>query len=123
MTCLQAGMLALSIGAALPAADYARNIFETANADGQFSTSPRAGERAGAAPWLRSPRPAIVFAPNDAAFAEVPKPMLDDLMKPADLEKLKLTVGNHAVVGLVTADDIDRATQELEERTVLPPPS
>ena len=49
-----------------------------------------------------------MFAPDDAAFAKVPKPMLDDLMKPENLEKLKMTVGNHAVAGLVTVDDIDK---------------
>ena len=34
--------------------------------------------------------------------------MLNDLMKPANLKKLKLTVGNHAVAGLVTEADIDK---------------
>ncbi len=34
--------------------------------------------------------------------------MLDDLMKPANHTKLKLTMGGHAVAGLVTVADIDK---------------
>lgn len=52
-------------------------------------------------------RIARVFAPNDEVFAKVPKPMLNDLMKPESHTKLKVTMGGHAVAGLVTVADID----------------
>ena len=94
--------------AAVPAAVMAADIVETAKADGHFTMLLKASKAAGAAPWLQSPGPITVFAPNDDAFAKVPKAMLDDLMKPANLTKLKLTVGNHAVAGLVTEADIDK---------------
>lgn len=94
--------------AAVPVAVLAADIVETAKADGHFTMLLKASTAAGAAPWLQSPGPITVFAPNDDAFAKVPKPMLDDLMKPANLNKLKLTVGNHAVAGLVTEADIDK---------------
>ena len=94
--------------AMLPAATLAADIVATAKADGHFTMLLKAGEKAGAATWLQSPGPITVFAPNDSAFAKVPKAMLDELMKPANLTKLKLTVGNHAVAGLVTEADIDK---------------
>ncbi|WP_420605365.1 fasciclin domain-containing protein [Novosphingopyxis sp.] len=105
---LRAGLLALAVAAALPAAVYAGNIVQTAKADGHFTMLLKAGKAARAAPWLETPGPITVFAPNDAAFAKVPKGMLDDLMKPANRTKLKITVGNHAVAGLVTTKDIDK---------------
>ena len=57
---------------------------------------------------MMSPGPITVFAPNDDAFAKIPQAMRDDLMKPANNLKLKLTMGNHAVAGLVTEADIDK---------------
>ena len=105
---LRASLFALSIAAGLPAAVLATDIVDTAKAEGHFSMLLKASEQAGAATWLKSPGPITVFAPNDAAFAKVPKAMLDDLMKPANAEKLKLIVGNHAVAGLVTTDDVDK---------------
>lgn len=100
--------LLLALAIALPAAAYAADIVQTAQADGHFTMLLKAGKASGAAPWLQSPGPITVFAPNDDAFAKVPKAMLDDLMKPANLTKLKITVGNHAVAGLVTEADIDK---------------
>lgn len=94
--------------AALPMAALAADIVGAAKADGHFTMMLKAGEAAGVAAWLRSPGPITVFAPNDDAFAKVPKAMADDLMKPANRLKLKLTMGNHAVAGLVTEVDIDK---------------
>ncbi len=105
---LRAGLLSVSIAIALPAAVYAANIVQTAKADGHFTMLLKAGEAAGVSGWLQSPGPITVFAPNDDAFAKVPKPMLDDLMKPANHTKLKVTMGGHAVAGLVTVADIDK---------------
>lgn len=98
----------LLMATALPVATFAANIVETAKTDGHFTMMLKAGEAAGIAAWLQTPGPITVFAPNDAAFAKVPKPMLDELMKPANRTKLKMTMGNHAVAGLVTMADIDK---------------
>ncbi len=93
--------------ATVPAAVMAADIVGTAKADGHFTMLLKAGTAAGVAPWLQSPGPITVFAPNDDAFAKVPKAMLDELMRPANVNKLRLTMGNHAVAGLVTVADID----------------
>ena len=98
------GALALTLPLALPAA----NIVEAAKQDGHFTSLLDAGMRAGVAQWLQSPGPITVFAPNDAAFAKLPAKMRDDLMKPANRIKLKMTMGFHAVAGRVELADIDK---------------
>lgn len=109
---LRVGLLSLSIVLAIPAAVYgtdnghAANIVQTATSDGHFTMLLRASTAAGAATWLESPGPITVFAPNDDAFAKVPRAMLNGLMDPANLTNLRITVGNHAVAGLVTEADI-----------------
>lgn len=94
--------------AAVPAAAVAANIVQAAHADGNFTTLLKAGEQSGVAGWLQSPGPITIFAPDDAAFSRVPQPMRDALMLPANRTKLRVTMGNHAVAGLVTVADIDR---------------
>ena len=103
---LRSALLWLALG--LPTAAGAANIVETAKADGHFTMLLKAGTQAGVAPWLQSPGPITMFAPTDDAFAKVPQAMIDDLLKPANAEKLKITMGNHAVAGLVTTADIDK---------------
>ena len=105
---LRTGLLCLAIAVGVPVAALAANIVQTAKADGHFTMLLKAGEAAGVAGWLQSPGPITVFAPTDAAFAKVPKAMLDELMKPANHTKLKITMGGHAVAGLVTEADIDK---------------
>ena len=100
--------LTIAATAAIPAAAFATNIVQAAKMDGHFTMLLAAGEKAGVAGWLQSPGPITVFAPNDDAFAKVPKAMLDELMKPANHTKLKVTMGGHAVAGLVTVEDIDK---------------
>ncbi len=101
-------MLAVFALGAIPAAAMAATIVGAAKTDGHFTMLLKAGEKAGIAAWLESPGPITVFAPNDDAFAKVPQATRDELMKPANLLKLKLTMGNHAVAGLVTVADIDK---------------
>lgn len=101
-------LFALFALAALPVGVLAATIVETAKSDGHFKMLLMASERAGAANWLQSAGPITVFAPDDAAFGKLPQAMRDDLMKPANRTKLKMTVGNHAVAGLVTVADIDK---------------
>ena len=96
---------ALTIG--LADAVQAADIVQTAKADGHFTMLLKAGERAGVAGWLQSPGPITVFAPDDAAFAKLPSALADALMKPGGATMLKLTMGNHAVAGLVTVEAID----------------
>jgi len=83
--------------AALPASAVAqdRDIVQTANAAGQFTTLTKLLKRAGLKKALKQPGPYTVFAPTDAAFAKVPKKKLDALL--ADKAKLKAVLLYHVV--------------------------
>ncbi|QYZ80235.1 fasciclin domain-containing protein [Methanofollis formosanus] len=81
-----------------------KNIVETAIEAGQFNTLVAAVKAAGLVETLSSPGPFTVFAPNDAAFAKIPKETIDHLMEnPSQLaEVLKY----HVISGTHMADDI-----------------
>ena len=104
---IRAFLVALAIATGTPGTLLAADIVDTAKADGHFTMLLKAGEQAGAATWLKSPGPITVFAPDDAAFAKVPKATLRALMRRRNAGRLKLVVGNHAVAGLVTMADLD----------------
>jgi len=90
-------LAAAAVMAALPAAAAAqpRDIVQTANAAGQFTTLTKLLKRAGLKKALKQPGPYTVFAPTDAAFAKVPKHKLDALL--ADKAKLKAVLLYHVV--------------------------
>ena len=101
-----AAVVAASIGASASASTTSRlggdkNIVETAVAAGQFETLASLLEKAGLAGTLQGKGPFTVFAPTDAAFADVPKATLAALAKnPA---KLRAVLLYHVVKGKVTA--------------------
>lgn len=75
------------------------NIIETARAAGQFGTLLTAIEAAGLTDALAGEGPFTVFAPTDAAFAEVPADQLEALL--ADTEALAAVLTYHVVSGKV----------------------
>jgi uncharacterized surface protein with fasciclin (FAS1) repeats len=81
-----------------------KNIVETAIEAGQFNTLVAAVKAAGLVETLSGPGPFTVFAPNDAAFAKIPKPTLDGLLK--DKAKLTAILTYHVVSGKVMAKDV-----------------
>ncbi|MHA6491957.1 fasciclin domain-containing protein [Pseudomonas borbori] len=81
-----------------------KDIVDTAVAAGQFETLITAVTAAGLAETLKGDGPFTVFAPNDAAFAKVPKADLDALL--ADKEKLTSVLTYHVVPGKLMAADL-----------------
>lgn len=81
-----------------------KNIVETAIEAGQFNTLVTAVKAAGLVETLSGKGPFTVFAPNDAAFAKVPKSTLDALLK--DKAKLTSVLTYHVVPGKVMAKDV-----------------
>lgn len=75
-------------------------IIETAIADGSFKTLVTAVKAAGLVETLSGAGPFTVFAPNDEAFAKLPKGTLEGLLK--DVPKLKQLLTYHVVAGKVT---------------------
>ena len=95
---LSAVLAAAAVGA------QAKDLVETAVAAGSFTTLAAALQAAGLVDTLKGPGPFTVFAPNDAAFAKVPKADLDALLK--DKARLTAVLTYHVVPGTVMAKDV-----------------
>jgi uncharacterized surface protein with fasciclin (FAS1) repeats len=85
---------------------FEKNIVETAVEAGKFKTLATALTAAGLIDAVNGPGPFTVFAPNDDAFAKVPKETLEMLLKPENKEKLKAVLTYHVVPGKVMAKDV-----------------
>jgi uncharacterized surface protein with fasciclin (FAS1) repeats len=81
-----------------------KNIVETAIESGQFTTLVAAVKAAGLVETLSGKGPFTVFAPNDAAFAKLPKGTVEGLLK--DKAKLTAVLTYHVVSGKVMAKDV-----------------
>jgi uncharacterized surface protein with fasciclin (FAS1) repeats len=81
-----------------------KKILETAIANGSFKTLVTAVKAAGLAETLSRPGPFTVFAPNDEAFAKLPKGVVERLLK--DIPKLRRLLAYHVVAGKSLAADV-----------------
>jgi uncharacterized surface protein with fasciclin (FAS1) repeats len=97
---LIASVLAFGISLSVQAAD----IVDTAVGAGSFKTLAVALGAAGLIDTLKGKGPFTVFAPNDAAFAKIPKADLDALLK--DKAKLTAVLTYHVVPGKVMVADV-----------------
>jgi uncharacterized surface protein with fasciclin (FAS1) repeats len=95
-----ASLLALAIS---PAA-YADNIVDSITADGSLKTLATALKTTGLDATLKGDGPFTLFAPNDAAFAKLPKAKLDALLK--DKVALAKVLNYHLVAAKVTSADV-----------------
>jgi uncharacterized surface protein with fasciclin (FAS1) repeats len=100
-----AAIAALGLPAPLRADNHgAKDIVDTAVAAGSFKTLASALQAAGLVETLKGKGPFTVFAPTDEAFARIPKPDLDALLK--DKAKLTRVLTYHVVPGQVMAADV-----------------
>ncbi len=81
------------------------DIVATALTNGNFTTLVAALEAAELTDTLRGTGPFTVFAPTDAAFADLPEGVIDNLMKPEAKEELKKLLLTHVLTGKVMAGD------------------
>jgi len=81
-----------------------KNIVDTAQESGKFSTLCEALEAADLVETLESAGPFTVFAPSNEAFAKLPPGALENLI--ADKAKLKAVLLHHVVPGKVMAADV-----------------
>ena len=79
-------------------------IFDTAIAAGSFKTFVTAVKSAGLGDTLEGKGPFTVFAPNDDAFAKLPKGTVEELLK--DIPKIRAVLTYHVVAGKVMAADV-----------------
>ena len=95
-------IIASSLGAG------AATIVGAAKQSGEFTKLLAASKTAGIDQALEGPGPFTLFAPDDIAFAKVPAEKLDALMKPANLEMLKTTLGSHLATGILSMNAIQK---------------
>lgn len=86
----------------------AKDVIATLEESGHFKTLAKAIEAAGLVETLKGKGPFTVFAPSDEAFAKLPSGTLDDLLKPANKEKLKAVLLTHVVPGHLLIADIKK---------------
>lgn len=89
-------------------APTAKDIVDTALADGRFKTLVAAVQAAGLVDTLKGEGPFTVFAPTDEAFAKLPAGTVEALLK--DPAKLKDILLYHVVAGNVMAADAAKLT-------------
>ena len=82
-------------------------ITEIVAGNPEFSTLLAAVEAAGLAETLSGEGPFTVFAPTDAAFAELPAGTLDTLLQPANQDQLAAILTYHVVPAEVMASDVE----------------
>lgn len=80
------------------------NIVETAVQAGSFKTLVAAVKAAGLVDTLSSKGPFTVFAPNDDAFAKLPKGTVESLLN--DKAKLTAVLTYHVVAGKLMSSDV-----------------
>ena len=83
---------------------FADDLIDSATADGSLKTLVTALQAAGLTDTLKGAGPFTVFAPNDAAFAKLPKAELDALLK--DKAALTKLLNYHLVAAKITAADV-----------------
>lgn len=86
--------------------DSNKNIVALAEANGSFKTLTKALKAAGLTETLQGKGPFTVFAPTDAAFAELPQDAVRDLLKPENKEVLVKILTYHVVSGQVLSSDL-----------------
>ena len=87
-------------------APMAKDIVDTAIADGRFTTLVAAVQAAGLVDALKGEGPLTVFAPTDDAFAKLPAGTLDELLKPENKQALTDILLYHVVDGKAMASDV-----------------
>jgi len=83
-----------------------KDIVETAVENGSFKTLVAAVKAAGLVETLKGKGPFTVFAPTDAAFAQLPKGTVENLLMPKNKSKLVAILTHHVLAGAILAKEI-----------------
>jgi len=86
--------------------DPSKNIVENAVNSADHTTLVAAVQAAGLVDTLASAGPFTVFAPVNAAFAELPAGTVESLLQPENKGTLTAVLTYHVVAGKVTAEDV-----------------
>ncbi len=102
---MMAASLVLAVAATNSRAS-AKDIVDTAVDAGSFSTLVAALQAAGLVDALKGEGPFTVFAPTDAAFAQLPEGTVETLLKPENKQQLVDILTYHVVKGQVPASAV-----------------
>jgi uncharacterized surface protein with fasciclin (FAS1) repeats len=91
-------------GAAVPT----RNLLASAAANGEFKVFADAVDKAGLTETLNGEGPFTVFAPTDAAFAQLPAGRLEALLKPDAKDELIAMLNYHVLKGRKTVAELGK---------------
>lgn len=108
------GAIILPKPAPVPAARISRvkaGLPTLAVVTGFIPTFGQALTASGLAEQLKSPGPFTVFAPDEAAFSNLPAGTLENLLKPENQTALRTLIGYHIVPGKFTLADLRSMTQ------------
>lgn len=83
-----------------------KNLVALAESNKEFTMLTKALKAAGLVETLQGKGPFTLFAPTDAAFAELPKDAVQDLFKPENKEVLVKILTYHVVPGQVLSTDL-----------------
>jgi uncharacterized surface protein with fasciclin (FAS1) repeats len=103
LVAVAAGIVLIAVLPAMAAAPP-KDIVDTAVAAGSFTSLVAAVQAADLVQVLKGPGPFTLFAPNDAAFAKIPKADLDALLK--DKAKLTKVLTHHVFAGNANSKDL-----------------
>jgi uncharacterized surface protein with fasciclin (FAS1) repeats len=84
-----------------------KNVVQIAVASPDHTTLVKAVQAANLVDALANNGPFTVFAPTDAAFAEVPADALNNLMKPENKGQLEDILYDHVYVGVIKTENIE----------------
>ena len=87
------------------------NIVAAAMTSKDHQTLVAAVKAAGLVETLAGRGPFTVFAPTDAAFAQLPAGTVETLLQPANRDQLRAVLTYHVVAGRVTAGDLVKMIQ------------
>ena len=91
-----------------PGIHPAKNLLETAAAEGNYVTFGRAVEKADLSATLRGPGPFTIFAPTDTAFDKMPAAQVENLFKPENKDELVSLINYHVINGRKLTADIGK---------------
>jgi uncharacterized surface protein with fasciclin (FAS1) repeats len=89
-----------------------RNIIQNAVHSKDNTTLVAAVKAAGLVATLEGPGPFTVFAPTNAAFANLPPGTVDTLLKPENKDQLASVLTYHVLPGRLTTSDLKEAVKD-----------
>ena len=92
--------------------DALKQLIPTARGDERFTTFLKALDAAGLTVFFQWDNPLTVFAPTNAAFANLPDGVLEDLLRPENKEQLVAVLSHHVSPGRHGAGDGELKTIE-----------